>query len=764
MAAEVGVVHGATLATFLVFSANARNLILGSNSDVLLQHLFLFRAILLLPLSVVAYLLSKGIIDSFGVITVFLILRRCMEWLAELHITKMEKEENIKFAYIFVFIQCASFILLVISLWGGDEKLFYIALTVWAVSPIVTGARFVLRMLVTKPGKRDVFVSLAPHIGSTWIIGVSTYLFRVVIILVAGERVGGLLFSAYAIGGMLNSIYTYALGPSLALHNEKAGVERGAGFRNHVVAGLCILGAAILAFIEVSENLGDTLLFRAIGFSLIGGGIMILAQHRRIMILQIEKSSVFVQDVFANILIVATVPFVFYLFGQDVLSGLFLWSAILTYGVYVFPGIVKLRQEVNRTEKDKRHVFPRISRSVIQAWVIFFLSFPLFFQLDGGIFSSPDLFFDSRRLLTRVPLPVSVIACFSGIALFVSYKRANLSASILFFLFMSMAISVFVVSAGSDEDKSSKLIFMMQFVLPVFALLLGQIYAQPENYRLRYESVFLYVLMFILPAEVLATIFQNTPILTPYLYLFSIYQHVQYVPMILVGMYTIAAVTLSRYSGMRLLLLVLAPLLGAYVASSLSILALVMTALGVLLIVYADLKRGSRGFSIFVCMLVIVGMGWYWLVHPQILNGFAQTGFTSHLMINGNTANDYLTGINIYLKGITESPVALIFGHGQRMEERLLPGVHNYYLDLIYNYGLIAAVPFLYLVGYTGRRLVRTWKTGMLTSDRLCLATIVLFYVLVANSFSVSLRQPYPGIVEFFLWGILLNELSTSSS
>ena len=764
MAAEVGVVHAATLATFLVFSANARNLILGNESDVLLHRLFLFRAILLLPLSVAAYLLSKGIIESFGIITVLLILRRCMEWLAELQITKMEKEEDARFAYVFVGIQCVSFALVMISLGIGGEKLYWTALAVWAVSPMATGARFLLQMLLMKPEKKVALRSLAPHVGSSWIIGISTYLFRVVIVLVAGERIGGLLFAAYAIGGMINSIYTYALGPSLALHNEKAGVARSRGLGRYVVAGLCIIGLAILAVVEVSENIDDPLLFRAIGFSLIGGGIMILAQHRRITILQLEKSSVFVQDVFANILIVATVPFVFYLFGQDVLSGLFLWSAILTYGIYMLPSIVQRREEPSVPEIDKRRVFPRFSRSLVQAWVIFFLSFPIFFQLDGGVFSSPDMFFDSERLLTRVPLPVSIVACFSGIALLVSYKKANLSASILFFLFLSMAISVFVVSAGSDEDKSAKLIFMMQFVLPVFALLLGQLYVQPENHRLRYESVFLYVLVLILPAEVLATIFQNSPILTPYLYVFSIYQHVQYVPMILVGMYTIAAVSLSKYNGMRVLLLVLAPFLGAYVASSLSTLALSMTVVGVLLIFYTDRKGGSPKFSILVGLLVVVGMGWYWLVYPQLFNEITETGLMTRMLISGRSLSDYLTGIYIYLKGITESPVAFIFGHAQRMDGNLLLAGHNYYLDLVYNYGVITAVPFLYLVEHTLVRLVRIWKAGMLSFDLLCVSTIVLFYVLVANSFGVSLRQPYPAIVEFFLWGILLNELSTASS
>lgn len=38
---------------------------------------------------------------------------------------------------------------------------------------------------------------------------------------------------------------------------------------------------------------------------------------------------------------------------------------------------------------------------------------------------------------------------------------------------------------------------------------------------------------------------------------------------------------------------------------------------------------------------------------------------------------------------------------------------------------------------------------------------LVRFLVLVDSNFEVTLRQPYPGIFAFFLWGLLLARLRT---
>ena len=39
------------------------------------------------------------------------------------------------------------------------------------------------------------------------------------------------------------------------------------------------------------------------------------------------------------------------------------------------------------------------------------------------------------------------------------------------------------------------------------------------------------------------------------------------------------------------------------------------------------------------------------------------------------------------------------------------------------------------------------------------LSVVVFFLLFVDNFVKVGMRQPYPGIVAFFLWGILLSRL-----
>jgi hypothetical protein len=52
----------------------------------------------------------------------------------------------------------------------------------------------------------------------------------------------------------------------------------------------------------------------------------------------------------------------------------------------------------------------------------------------------------------------------------------------------------------------------------------------------------------------------------------------------------------------------------------------------------------------------------------------------------------------------------------------------------------------------------------MLASPSLLgLALVVLFILFVDNSLKVGLRQPYPGIISFFLWGVLLSRLSNQA-
>ena len=87
------------------------------------------------------------------------------------------------------------------------------------------------------------------------------------------------------------------------------------------------------------------------------------------------------------------------------------------------------------------------------------------------------------------------------------------------------------------------------------------------------------------------------------------------------------------------------------------------------------------------------------------------------------------------------------------------PSAHNYYLDFSYNFGVAPLLPLLSLLGLTLIGVCRKWQVMRKSAPLLGLAVTVLFIVLVDNSFKVGMRQPYPGILTFFLWGLLLTQL-----
>jgi glycosyltransferase involved in cell wall biosynthesis len=336
VAADVGIVQAATLLVFMAFSSNARNIILSKNKSITLEHFLKFRIMLIVPLSLVAYSLSERFVELEIAIVFCLILRRSLEWIAELQISERELVNDKKYACIYSGIQIGTLLALLATVYSGLDGYFSITLVLWSSSPAWIILPFVNKTFPNNNNLNISWLLLLPHLGSSWIIASSTYIFRVLIILVAGKAIGGLLFSAYAIGGMINSIYTYALGPSIASKLKDKGSIKERKLTALIVCLLFLLGTFITIFSVYSNQLelNNIHYSLAVGLSLIGSGIMLVAQRRRIHILQKDKNSVFVPDIIANLSIIMSVPIAYYVIGVNSLPGLFLWNSMLTYIIY----------------------------------------------------------------------------------------------------------------------------------------------------------------------------------------------------------------------------------------------------------------------------------------------------------------------------------------------------------------------------------------------------------------------------------------------
>ena len=78
VAADFGIVQGATVALFYAFSANARSLILKKTAAISAQSIMASRLVLLIPLAGLAYLLSVSVAGVGQFLALSLIARRCV--------------------------------------------------------------------------------------------------------------------------------------------------------------------------------------------------------------------------------------------------------------------------------------------------------------------------------------------------------------------------------------------------------------------------------------------------------------------------------------------------------------------------------------------------------------------------------------------------------------------------------------------------------------------------------------------------------------
>jgi hypothetical protein len=173
--------------------------------------------------------------------------------------------------------------------------------------------------------------------------------------------------------------------------------------------------------------------------------------------------------------------------------------------------------------------------------------------------------------------------------------------------------------------------------------------------------------------------------------------------------------------------------------------------------------RDKKVVAVFICFFIFTS-GYFYLSRNShefsekygLLKSWRTHEFIKHLPKN---LNQRFEDWNLYSTSITDNSKAFFLGHKKPFDRSVTTSAHNYYLDFVYNFGFLALLPLLFLIGYS-LYLAFKFRYNIMQSERLLgLCMIVLFLVLVDNNFKVSLRQPYPGILTFFLWGVLLSRL-----
>lgn len=401
-------------------------------------------------------------------------------------------------------------------------------------------------------------------------------------------------------------------------------------------------------------------------------------------------------------------------------------------------------------------------------WVIGVgILFPLFFQLNGGVYADVNPITDSQGLLGKLPLPISILTCLLMLV-FMSgnLKRVRPALAMILGTIVVCFISLWL---GGDGETllQRKLIMILQVVLPLAGLLLGQLVDDKDKVIAR---AFLVVLSIVVPLQLFATWLQTGVILTSYLYAFSIYSHFQYVTLIFVCAFAYSLT--SVWDEHKIWHCVLAVPMFVYVTVSLSFLTIF--AYVSLLIVFGGCKLWAYranskllviSFSLIAATTLVSFLffgkldGQRTLVEGQ--QGMLHEKFKS--VLEGKIPVNIQERFNdwkLFGRGILESKKTIWVGHPQPMPREIRSSAHNWYLDTTYTFGLVALPPILTLIAFTSYLCWRNRKT--LPAETWWLAVIVFYLVAIDSNFKVTLRQPYPGIFAYFMWGLLLSRLTAA--
>lgn len=746
MAADLGVVQAATTALFYAFSANARNIVLSASNASPAKSMLNIRVILLIPLVLAATWLSTSLGGVEPIFAGVLILRRAVEWIGEVDLSEKERLGEKHVAALYILIQAFLFIFAAMWLFF-DMPHPLLGLFLWALLPLALSGKFAWVALGEfSNALAGLTQKIAPHFGSTVVIGVSLYVFRLLMILIVGKNMSGDLFAAFAIGGILGSLTVNAFGPSIAFNEKKYGALKLSNTLKLIMWIFSGVGFFIVSLSFLTDEIHflgkNSIFWRAIGFSMIGGVVMTHAQLlRNRLLVHNENHDLFGPDLLMNVLIVAAMPIAYFTMGVGAVTALSLLGALLAWSFYKSSELAEIA--------TKEH-HPLLGK-YLQLSLAVSVLVPFFVQIGNGMFLAKEMLVTDRYTLLTLPIPVSIFLTYLAILTIGSYRSVHLSLSVLFFTFVLMCFSTLIVAAHTENLEREKIILIIQFVLPMGALVLGEMTKVSLLGEARIERGFLYVLAVLVPWQLVASWLQGGLQLTSYMYLFSIYQHMHYVPIVFVSAYVLVMFSLWPNMKYKRTLLVLSPLMGIYVAAALSPMASMILTLGLVIFSISRWRIESNRLSLLLVIGVLAIFSLYSYVEISAMINFNRlTGMVTETVSSWRQ----------YFAEIGGSARSLFLGHASVYDKYKFPGSHNYYLDMVRNFGLVAIIPVLLMIAYTLKAAFMAKRNVLSNPMLLGNGLVLLFLLVIDNSTQVSLRQPYSGVFTFFIWGLFLARLS----
>jgi hypothetical protein len=421
--------------------------------------------------------------------------------------------------------------------------------------------------------------------------------------------------------------------------------------------------------------------------------------------------------------------------------------------------------------------FIDLKQDLVPLLVGFGLFLPIFFTLSDGLYRSSAVITDSGGRIMSLPLPISLLTCGFVILFNLSRLRDARVAKLTIIGMVSVLVMSHVFGGEQVISPSRKIIASLQVMLPFMGLLVGNLLCDRSN---AVAKSFLMVLTFVVPFQIFGSLTnsgwaERDAFLSDQVGFFTIYSHIQYVSLIFVCAF---AYTVGHlFDQFRWWLLGLIALMLLYVLKSWSYLTMGAYACIVLALLFSCSNLTIKSVRYYLAAPVVIVAMWFVMVNSfgreeentGLLWRFTGATYSKvQPLLEGRVPDNVQERIGDWKRfggGILEEPKTILVGHAEPMPREVRSSAHNWYIDTAYTFGVVGVLPVLGLLFYSG---LLCWSyRRSLPPQTWWLVSIVFYLVVIDSNFKVTLRQPYPGIFAFFMWGLLLarlDEIRRSSS
>lgn len=394
------------------------------------------------------------------------------------------------------------------------------------------------------------------------------------------------------------------------------------------------------------------------------------------------------------------------------------------------------------------------------------LLIPIFFLLNGKIYFEPSLKLNSENYLHNVPIPASYFISALLICYFLFKKNYKIFNSKIFIILFICTISLIVLMIFTKSIDYYRVINLVQFLLPW----MGLVIAMNLKNCLNIYIIIYYFLIVILCLQLSITFFLEKKIIISDIIFFTVYQNIQYVSTVFTLLTILVSINLFKDKKLEIIFLNLLSLIYStltYSLSSLSIFAIFFS--GFLLKFFFEKNQNRlKIFKMFILAFIFI------MLFLGFLN-YLKKDNDKQKFVTNNNVNYYENALKFkdifsfkipanlilrieiyknYFQKISNDKRILFLGDKNREFDKKFKSSHNLILDIIYKFGLILMIPYLYLFFLALHKLSKFKnKTNDFTSF-----LVLLIVILVENFFKLSLKQPYPGIISFYLIGYYLKK------